>query len=368
MSKLGVIADVHIDDYADYAKPVPGKSYGSRMKVILDSIRKSYQIAVTKGCSGMVINGDYFNRRSSMSPTIYQEGINCLLDAIKDTPAGFNTYIVVGNHDEQGRYTEPNSVDIFNHFGTADHPIHVYSEVTLEDLPDSQLMFVPFSEDTERIKQDIQDKLVQVSKPLTVFAHLGIEGSVSGRWSHRLDGAFNLTDLGWNNPNTVGILAGHYHTRQVLKQEGNKIARYTGDLTELNFNDIDDNGWGADRGMDIVNTVTGEQEFVPIENPKFIVINLDTTSKSSDEIMDIQKDNYVRIVTSKKEVMDDFKEVENADNISFDYKPKQETKSRLGIKSTASEQEIVTAYCKHEELPEEVTKEAIEVLHQALEQ
>ena len=368
MGKLAVIADVHIDDYADYAKPVQGKAYGSRMQIILDSITKAYQVAVDKGCSGMVVNGDYFNRRSSMSPTIYQEGINCLLKAIKGTPKGFYTHIVVGNHDEQGRYTEPNSVDIFKHFSTDEHPIKVYSKVTLVDTSDSQLLFVPFSEDTETIKQDIQSQLKKVDKPLTVFAHLGIEGSVSGRWSHRLDGAFNLTDLGWDNPNTVGILAGHYHTRQILRQEGNKIARYTGDLTELNFNDIDDNGWGADRGMDIVDTLTGKQEFVPIETPKFIVINLDDTNKTSDEIMDIQKDNYVRVITSKKEVMEDFKEVDNSENLSFDYKPKQEVKSRLGVKSTASEQEIVTAYCKHEKLSDDTTKMAVSILQQALEQ
>lgn len=313
MTKVISASDIHLDTFTAFAKPVTNPVSNSRLENILEALHMFFREGTKQGVKYYVLNGDTFNSRLKMNPSFYTYCINKIISMFHETPEDSTLFINTGNHDSSSRFIEPNSVSIFKNFSTPSHKIVVPNQessiYTLED--DTNIMLVPFTEDVEASKKAIRRdiKTIEANKqPTTVFAHLGVDGASSGRWpSHKLGGAYNLADLGMASEYIYNITCGHYHTRNVLGTKKYKThtttAWYQGDLTELNFNDVSEDGTGAPRGFDIIDTATGEYEFYDISNnfPKFEIFDLADTKYSLEDIEKSMLHNYVKLVVHDKE-------------------------------------------------------------------
>lgn len=356
--KILSASDIHLDTFSSFALPVDNPVSNSRLENILQALEYFFKTGIEQGITTYVFNGDTFNNRNKMNPNFYFYCVKKIVDMFNKTPSGSTLYFNVGNHSEMGRFINPNSDQIFESFSTKSHTIVViHKEAELYSLQDdSGLLFIPFTEDIESSKKAVQEQLgiiTQSQKKTAVMAHLGVSGSSSGRWtSHKLGGAYNLADLGWNRKYVTSIVLGHYHTRQTLKQSKSKKAWYQGDLTELNFNDVNEDGTGAPRGFDIIDTETGESEFYDLSDkfPKFMIYDLDQDKIDIDELIESMNKNYVKIVVHDKDVYqkltkaykEQHKEGTPYANIQLKVKPKQEQELEIG--ATESDADILGKY------------------------
>lgn len=356
--KVLAMGDIHLDTFSSFALPVDNPISNSRLENILEAMRLAFKTGTEQGITNYVINGDLYNQRLKVNPSFFNYCIQSVVAMYRNCPSGSKLWITVGNHDSQTRFMKPNSVDILSSFSTENHKIIVAQDLVevhkLED--ETALALVSFTEDVESSKKMLAEQLDYITKSklkTAVFAHLGVDGSSSGRWaSHKLGGAYNLADLGWNRKYITSIVLGHYHTRQTLKQKGNKKAWYQGDLTELNFNDVNEDGTGAPRGFDIIDTETGESEFYDLSDkfPKFMIYDLDQDKIDIDELIESMNNNYVKIVVHDKEVYEQltkaYKEQHQEGtpyaNIQLKVEPKKE--QELEISATESDSDILGKY------------------------
>lgn len=375
--KVLVCGDVHLTNYVAFNHPTDNPAIGSRLDYILKALHYFFTYGWQHQIHYYVINGDLFDQRQRDNPStlamIRERIINeyKYLKVINDQP--FELYLNVGNHDSYGRMPYPNSIQDFSYYADSMHKIYVFNETVRKELDDSTLLFVPYDERVNQVRDDVQSMLdhEKAKLPITVFAHLGINGATQGRWNHRLASAFNLDDLGWNDPRVQSIVLNHFHTRQTVKQSKQKEAWYVGDLTELNFNDIQKNGYGAPRGFDEIDTVTGKHHFVdltkePYHIPTFNSFDLDQDTVKAYKIQELLKNgNYVRAITKQKAVYDRLKPlIKDSINFQLVFQPTQ-PKQRLDLKVNANttDSELVKQYC-HKYYPE-VEKEALEYLRKA---
>lgn len=339
-NKFVVCSDVHASDYSAFSNPVPGLPYGSRLRIILDALDTMFKTAQHEGASRAVIIGDLFNERTSINPIVTQAVINNLVKNLSYMEDGFILDIVVGNHDQQDNtLIPPNSVSIFNSIIVPNKEINVYDHVTYVDNGDSGLIFVPYTEHADEFKQEIKD--LKLKHPNNViFAHVGMSGAKSGKWTHKLGGNYSLEDLRYNEFDLV--LMGHYHWRQNLSDN----VLYTGDLTPLNFNDE-----GQSKGFYLVYFDDDKQKFnykfMQVKSPKFETIDLDKLPEDFDLDSEINN-NYVRLVTHSDEQTKSVRDLikSSAVDVAIQSKKQVEQKSRLDISAENSDSEIVKAYCK----------------------
>lgn len=370
--KLLVCGDVHLTNYSNFNRPTDNPASGSRLEKILEALDYFFQYGNDHDIHTFVINGDLFDQRQRENPSTMAYIRNRILDAYHKVDTDKNIlYLNVGNHDEQSQAITPNALQDFWCYTTNSHFIQVMQDVTLITDYDHEYLFVPYSEDVQYLKDKINQTLKEDPEtyPITVFAHLGVEGGVQGRWDHRLSGAFNVADLGWNDHRVKAIILGHYHNRSTVKQSKNKEAWYVGDLTELNFNDIGKDGYGAPRGFDVVDPVKGTHEFVdltkdPYNIPTFNSFDLDQDKIDSDNLVKLAQNNYVRLVTSDQDNYEMLKEVLPSDNVQLVLN-KQDTHEQLDVDPNSTDVDLVKEYC--EKHYPEVTDQALEYLRKAKE-
>lgn len=332
---------------------------GTRLQTILKALKVFFNYGKEHDINVFVINGDFFDQRQRDNPStlaLIQNSFNNMINNILDNcDKDYYIYFNTGNHDELTRDTIPSALDNFKWYSNGNHHIKVINTVTPVMLDNFELFFVPYSEDIKGTKEAINDYLVKHRSkvPTTIFAHLGVNGATQGRWNHRLSSAFNLQDLAWSNPDIKNIVLSHYHTRQSLKKQGTKEAWYIGDLTELNFNDIQSNGMGAPRGFDIVDT-DGGHEFIdltkdPYDLPTFNLIDFDKVKDKEHQIgllADLSKmGNYIRITTTDKHYYEELKDKLVPELTQVVFIP-PEHKEEMQVKSGMSDNKIVEEYCK----------------------
>lgn len=358
--KLACIGDVHLDNFSPFSQPGITAITNSRMDKLLDAIGVVFDYSKKHDLDGLVINGDLFNQRTMMNPSLYNYCVEFIMNKLDYMKSGFSLYINIGNHDEGTPFINFNSCLVFDRMTTKEHPIFVASHLTdVVNLADgSNLVFVPFTTETNKSKESISDCLADLNN-VTMFAHVGVNNSVSGRWNHKLGGEYTLDDLHYHDPAIKNIVLSHYHNRQYLdgSKNSDKACWYIGDLLPLNANDVEETGVGSDRGFDVIDTLTGERKFVKLTGkrygfPKFDIIDLNTTKLTFEEIEDLMKTDYVTIRVSDKKVLNKLKEsAKEFDNlVKFDIVPSmKEEESDIKINSFDTPQVITETYIKNSE-------------------
>lgn len=378
MIKIKILScgDVHLTNYTAFNRPVDNSVSGSRLEYILKALDYFFDYGNEHNIHTFVINGDLFDQRQRDNPSTLEYIRYRIISKFRTVSSDNNfLYINSGNHDQATRQVTPSAVEHFDLYRTNSHFIQVMNKVTLITDYDFEYLFIPYSEDVQGLKKEIQKTLKEDKEkyPIYVFAHLGVDGAVQGRWNHRLNDAFNLDDLGWNDPRVRLITLGHFHTRQTLKKQGGKESFYQGGLTELNFNDIRENGLGAPRGFDEIDTVTGEHKFIDLTNdpydlPTFNLIDFDKVKDKEHRIgllADLSKmGNYIRITTTDKHYYEELKDKLVPELTQVVFIP-PEHKEEMQVKSGMSDNKIVEEYCK--KYYPDVVDEALDYLKKAKE-
>lgn len=355
--KLLVMGDVHLTNYGLFNQDTDDPLVGSRLQNILEAIKYYFEYGRDNNIYIYVINGDLFDKRNSEVPSLLSHLNSFIVNNFRNiTPYGSRLILNVGNHEEGFRDIQYNSISHYSLFSQKGHSIQVcYDYVnTFAVDKDKLLFFVPYTEQVEKQKLEIKKTLSTIDNRINtfVFAHLGVTGATQGRWNHRLGGAFNLDDLGWNVPNVKSISLSHYHNRQSLKKEGTKDAYYIGDLTALNFNDIGSDGLGVPRGFDEIDLDTGEHKFIdltqsPYNIPTFNQINLDTDD-NFDLATQVDDHSYYKISCKSKDTYEKLaKELENnsiASRVQLILLP-QEQRVTIDVDANATDTELVSKYC-----------------------
>lgn len=356
-NKILACSDVHLTNYTLFDKPTSISIVGSRLAEIIKALKYFFEYGRENYIFTYLINGDLLDRRRSENPSVLAYLYHTIISYYRNiAPYGSKLLINVGNHEENFRTITPNSLENLPLASQTGHFIGLYENmvnfITLS--PDVGIVIIPYTEEVQKQKEKIKEQFIKYNQfvhHITVFAHLGVDGATQGRWNHRLSSAYNLDDLGWNDPSVKSIVLGHYHTRQSLKKNGNKEAYYIGDLTELNFNDIGSDGKGAPRGFEEIDTITGKHKLIDLTKDPYHIPTfnqLDLTKGANLSLTSLNPNNYYRITTKDRKQYDSLSKeresLENASNIQIVYIP-PEIKTEIDVNPNASDKELVAKYC-----------------------
>ena len=345
MKKRVCFSDFHAHIFEDFAKPDP-EFVNDRFRAQMDTLQKVYDIAREHNAE-LDFAGDLFHKRGKIDDIVF----NAVYDVIarnKDV----KTRLVRGNHDSRTNQTV--TEHWLKTFQYLPH-VEVYDVPDWEITDDGVLFFaVPYSDDTEYLKSKIEEFAEIARKdtrPSVLVAHLGVDGSETGRYSHRLEGAFKIGDL-FPDVFTYVVL-GHYHKRQFLGGLDNIF--YVGNTIQTSFSDE-----GQEKGVFLIDFEKGgKPEFIPIQNKQFITLT--HIPENAQELID---NNYVRFVIPQQlaTAVEVYKE--ETDNIRVEVQREYKTETRIDIGVDSSEEQIVEAYTK--EFYPEITELALDILKEAM--
>ncbi|QDP42884.1 recombination exonuclease [Bacillus phage vB_BmeM-Goe8] len=348
MSKLVVFSDFHAHIFEDFAKPDP-EYVNDRFRAQIATLYQVFDIARQQGAR-VLFTGDLFHKRAKIDDIVF----NTVYDVFAEND-DVPVYMVRGNHDARTNATVTEhwlkTFRHLKHVTVIDTPEEVY--VPDED-GDYFIYGIPYSDDTEYLKKKIvefKEHCESRDIPGVLAAHIGVDGSETGRYSHRLEGAFKVGDL---FPDVFTYVAlGHYHKRQFLAGLLNTF--YTGNTIQTSFSDE-----GQDKGVMLIDFEKGGQpEFIPILNKKFITLT--EVNKDTQQLVD---NNYVRFVVSKDVAQEIEVFKEESDNIRVEVQKEYKTDTRIAIDMDSSEKQIVEAYA-NEYYPDS-TSIALDILQEAL--
>jgi DNA repair exonuclease SbcCD nuclease subunit len=348
--KVVHFADFHAHIFHEFAKADP-EFVNDRFRAQIDTLKKVFEIARENGAI-LTFGGDLFHNRSKLEDVVF----NAVFDVIAEN-SDIPTYLLRGNHDSKNNTTDSEHwLKAFRHLShvtVIDKPEMVYVNHDGEDL---WLCGIPYSDDVAFLKEKIEEFAQEVAKddiPSILMAHVGVDGSETGRYSHRLEGAFSVDDL--KPALFTYVPLGHYHKRQFLGDRSNIF--YTGNTIQTSFSDE-----GQEKGVMLMDTEEVEPEFIAIDNKLFITI-----TQIDENTQDTVDNNYVRFVLPQDQAQEVEVYREASDNFRVEVQREYQIESRIGIGMDSTEEQIVEAYAqKHypesAELAVEILKEAKHVV------
>lgn len=353
MSKVVHFTDFHAHKFEDFAKPDP--EFGNdRFRAQIETLHKVFDIA-RQNSAPLVFGGDLFHSRSRLEDIVFNRVYQAFAQN-DDVP----TYLIRGNHDSKNNTTDTEHwLQTFKylphvHVSAMPEMVHVHSKPGGYQFNNFMLYTVPYSDDVEFLKSHI-NKFAEVAKdssiPTLLAGHIGVDGSETGRYSHRLEGAFKVGDL---HPDVFDYVAlGHYHKRQFLAGTDNVF--YTGNTIQTSYSDE-----GQEKGVFLIDFEKGgKPEFIPIKNKLFI-----TLTDIDENTQDLVDNNYVRFVLPKEKAQEVEIFKEESDNVRVEIQREYKTETRINIDVKSSEEQIVTAYT--EEFYPNSTDLALDVLKEAM--
>jgi DNA repair exonuclease SbcCD nuclease subunit len=334
-------ADFHAHVYQDFAKPDPVYTT-DRFKAQVDALKLMYDKA--RELNYMVtFAGDLFHKRSLLDTRVFTH-IFSVIAQYEDVP----TLLVRGNHD-----SVTNSLDTVSTLDPFSELPNCYVVTKPEVLQSDLGTFVclPYGEEIDTMKEFLVKASKVKGTTKYLIAHIGVDGSQTGRYSHSLGGEFSVGDL---QPDAYkAVILGHYHNRQTLG--GLAHVHYVGSAIATTFNDE-----GMEKGYSLIDK-KGNISFEAIPQKQFITV--DVNHVPEDEVL---KNNYIRFQGTPEElsVVAELKEANQLDNIRLVVQKSYEVDTRIDIDASSSPHTVVKKYTE-EECPY-LTDKALECLQEAL--
>lgn len=366
--KLVVFSDFHAHDFQDFAKPENIKVSGGeevqatdRIREQLETLDKVFEIAqeLSEGQgfpTAILFAGDFFHARGRVSTLIYNLMYNKVREFMEKDIVPM--YMIVGNHDQRDTTRKPeHSLEPFKAIKGVT-VLDSFEKLTIGDNVD--LYPLSYSEDTPYLKEVVSGyrEEMKVNKDATniLLGHLGVDGSLAGQHTHRLEGEFQIKDL---YPKEFDFVAlGHYHKRQFLG--GTNNAFYVGNTIQTTFSDE-----GETKGVMIIDTEADTANFLEIPNRLFITID-----KFEDDTEQLMKDNFVRAILPEAEarklqgVLDTYGDDMETPLFRLEVERDYGSDTRIDIDVESSEEDIVRAYCKEFD-KEHISDIALTILQEA---
>ncbi len=233
-----------------------GKSNGKFDKIILDGITKQCEYAKANNIKIMINLGDTLDVKQTISTST----LNYLARAFKLLNETFDKiYLLVGNHDMSKKSYDSNG-----------HNLHIfegYNNVILVDVPKIYEIYgktfylLPYFPN-EYMKDHIFPKADYLC------GHIEVQGFMLNQFIKAEEG-INANAI---TNNYEHVFLGHFHKRQTRG-----TISYIGNLCRFFYGEDDD-----ERGWTILDTETGNQEFVEYEHPRMYKFKISTLLEITD--------------------------------------------------------------------------------------
>jgi len=334
-TKYIVFSDFHWHNFDNFAKPITHTYKGKEIQITdrllaqLNTLNRVFELAHENNAD-ILFNGDYFHARNRITTLVYNLGFNVIYDNMMKYP-DVKLYMIVGNHDQADSSDFPeHSLENFK----AIPRVTVMDDFEPVYTGSTVLYPISYSDNVAFLKGKINEFAEHAEgkvQPTILMAHIGVDGSETGQHSHRLGGAFNISEL---YPDVFDyVTLGHYHKRQFLGGLDN--AFYAGNTIQESFSDE-----GQDKGVFLIDLDKGgKPEFIPIENKKFVTI-----TKIDENTQEIVDNNYVRMIIPQELATEVEIFKESSDNIRVEVQKEYKADLRINIEVGSSESDIVKEY------------------------
>ncbi|XWX32661.1 SbcD-like subunit of palindrome specific endonuclease [Staphylococcus phage PG-2021_76] len=318
--KFIFFTDSHFHLFTNYAKP--DETYeNDRFKEQIEALQKVFDIAREEDAT-IIFGGDLFHKRNAVNTKVY----NSVFSTFAKNQ-GVQVLLLRGNHDAttNSLYTD-SSIDTFDYLPNVD-VIKSLSTVTKDNV---NIVFTAYGDETKEIKDYIKNNYDKDMVNILV-SHLGVEGSLVGKGSHRLEGAFGYQDL---QPDLYDfILLGHYHRRQYFN---NPNHFYGGSLMQQSFSDEQEAN-----GVHLIDADKLTTTFIPIDTRKFITVQGDNIPENIEEL--VEQGHFIRFIGTPEQAKAlELDEVES--NVQVQMKKKYTVEKRIDSEVTDDPVTIASSY------------------------
>jgi DNA repair exonuclease SbcCD nuclease subunit len=290
--KIATFGDLHSHNYAQFdghGEETPSR----RLDKIIQTLRVIREYCKQNGIRNVLFAGDLFEVRAKVNTFVF----NATYDELKRfSEDGIHVLAIPGNHDQVDNSDVPqHSLHAFNDIPN----MKVVSDlevVWIEDENGSQVPVVcmPYSKNTERTKQYLNDITTSNLESPILLGHCGVSGALVGSGSYPMADAFTIEDL---KPDFFKyVVLAHFHKRQMLTEN----MYYNGAPIQHSFSDE-----GEDKGFYIIDTDKRcNVGFVPIPNPKFVTLTGADLEKNGYDTLQEHANlgNYIRAQLKENEV------------------------------------------------------------------
>lgn len=229
-----LMADIHLHPWSAFAT-TNANGVNDRLQGLLDEITRASKELSDAGGEVLVMAGDVFHVRGSVSPIV----LNSLIDTLADCHRRWGTRFVIipGNHDLAGRDSERLGSAV-----TALQCEYVQVSASTLELPEQRVVLVPWYEKIDDLKLEIlhaRDELIGSTTNGTVadwdlVLHAPIDGVIDGLPAHGLSPEW-LADTGFKR-----VFSGHYHNHKVFPMGASARTEVwsIGALAHLTWSDV----------------------------------------------------------------------------------------------------------------------------------
>lgn len=198
----GLMADLHLHAWSAFASVTP-EGLNSRLKGLVNEIWRCAAEVKAAGGVNIIIAGDVFHVRGSVSPTVLNLTKDTMTAIYKELGVSF--VIMPGNHDLEGKETTRLSSAVT---GLESDAATVVSGV----VPMPGISYAPWIESIEDLKTTLQGMAATLGAAAAavtdLMIHAPIDGVIKGLPAHGLEPEF-LASLGFKR-----VFAGHYHNHK----------------------------------------------------------------------------------------------------------------------------------------------------------
>lgn len=276
-TQILLVSDTHCHEYPSFGSIDSKTGLNTRLLWSTDIFDQILEYGETHGVRTLLIGGDVFEVRGTISVKTYDLVYSKLLRLLDHD---WEVVSIVGNHDQAVKSGEIHALKPL--------PVRVVDSHEVIELRNGlRVGCVSYCENTA----DFLAKLEVVSSADIFLLHQGINGAkIAGDEILSRD----ETDLGAVLEHTQGrpVYIGHYHTRQSLGQG----VRYIGSATPKNFEDSEPKGFLKVTWTPSIKNDQAVDEFIPGRAPRFVTFDLtkDDSVQMDNAVID---GNYVRLLT-----------------------------------------------------------------------
>jgi len=247
MTKIAVIADVHVENHRVFGGPVVA-GINARGRQVLEALDGAVEVANEQGCRSLFILGDLF------------DGIRPVPQLIAETMRILQRYpmvevtVLLGNHEQVSMADGDHSLAPLARGG-----IHVVASPEIRICAERDVLFVPFEPGNARewLPQRIAElvsierwapsaaqrgaivRAADARRERILFTHVGFTDSTFPPWLREAHDSIDVTTLArlMEEHGIVLAVAGNYHTRREWQVGMGRRILQVGALLPANFGD-----------------------------------------------------------------------------------------------------------------------------------
>jgi len=270
---FGVASDVHLHNWTAFAEST-ADGVNSRLRIILNELIRAAQQTLKSGGKRMVITGDLFHVRGSITPSV----LNPTLDTFRQIiDMGIEEVdVLAGNHDLESKDSNAltNACEALSQLSE----VMVVSATKIVDR--NRAVYVPWYDNSDDLLAEINRAIGELPEPVgeyDLFIHAPVDDVLPNMPGHGIN-PDDLKNLGFRY-----VFSGHYHNHKEVRDGVFSV----GATTHQTWGDVDSKAGFLlvnDRGV----------SYWPSEAPAFVDLSAATVTDDV-EAWDLCSGNYVRV-------------------------------------------------------------------------